>query len=73
MVDSLFDVIRGLLRSILVDEEGLVTLGLLVVAWRWYTSSFLAPDVLISDERSLTRLEDAFSGVAMLVLFFLPV
>ena len=72
MVDSLFDVIRGLLRSILVDEEGLVTLGLLVVAWRWYTSSFLAPDVLISDEGPLTRLEDAFSGVAMLVLLFLP-
>ena len=65
--------IRGLLRSILVDQEGFVTLWLFVMTWRWYTPSFLILDEFISDEGSLAGLKDALLFVAVSILFIFPV
>ena len=48
-IDSIFDVICGLLRFILVDKEWFVTLRLFVVSWRRYTPTFLILDVFICD------------------------
>ena len=65
--------IRGLLRSILVDQEGFVTLWLFVMTWRWNTPSFLILDEFISDEGSLAGLKDALLFVAVSILFIFPV